>query len=139
MKKYEIIDHTADVAIKVCGKTIKDLFINSARGLFCIITDNQVYCADRERKIKLAGDVLEDLLVSWLNELIFLFYSYHFLTKYYNIKIKNNSLILKGTLEGTYLKEDVLKIKTEVKAATYHNIKIEKNNVGFMVTIVFDL
>ena len=140
MKNYELIEHTGDIALRVHGKTIKELFINSAAGLLYVITDKQAHSTGKKRKIRLNGEILEDLLVSWLNEIIFLFYTYHFLPKCYNIKIQDNGAkTIESVLAGGYLAENALGIKTEVKAATYHNVKIERNNAGLTVTIILDV
>ena len=93
-----------------------------------------------ERHIHIKAEIMEDLLISWLNELISVFYTYHFLPKDYNIEIKDESKkALRGTIKGDRIDFNQSKITTEVKSAAYHNVKIKKNNKGFETIIIFDV
>ncbi|MCM8787515.1 MAG: archease [Candidatus Omnitrophica bacterium] len=132
--KYKTLEHTADVGIKVFGKTIKELFKNSAFALFDFLIDVKVK-AIKKKKIKLSAQNLEDLLVGWLNELIFLFFTYQFVPIKYLISIRQNKL--EAEIYGQNLKN--VKVNTEIKAATYHNLKIKKNKEGFEANIIFDV
>ena len=138
MKKYEFIEHTADVGVRVYGKTLEELFINSAEALFHLITDYKPRKV-HEREIFLEGHTLEDLLAYWLNELVSIFFTYRFIPKSYNIAINEKKRKIWGKLIGDYLDPMVAKIKIEVKAATYHNLKIERIKTGFKVEIIFDV
>jgi len=141
MKNYEFIDHTADIAMKAYGETVSELFINSAKGLFSSIYPDKPPRTVKmnERHIHIKAEIIEDLLVSWLNELISIFYTYHFLPKSYNIEIKdNNEKTIKGIIKGNYINIDESKIATEIKSAAY-NIRIERNKRGFETTIIFDV
>ena len=72
MKTYEIIEHTADVGIKAYGKNISVAFENAAKGMFDIITDESEIEPIGEYEIHLRAEDLEQLLVDWLSELLFL-------------------------------------------------------------------
>jgi len=74
MKDYEYIEHTADVAVRVYGNSLEELFRNAAQATFSLITD-YTPSEDKERDIDLEGKTLEDLLVNWLNELISVFFA----------------------------------------------------------------
>jgi len=144
MKNYKFIDHTADIAMKVSAKTIPELFINSAKGVFSLIYSGKGTHGIREsgRHIYIKAETLEDLLINWLNELISVFYTYHFLPKNYNdIKIKyKDTTLLRGTIKGNTLDMNKLrKTITEIKSAAYHNVSIKRNDKRFETTIVFDV
>ncbi|MCM8832102.1 MAG: archease [Candidatus Omnitrophica bacterium] len=134
MMKYKILEHTADIKIKIFGKTINELFKNSAIALFSTLTE-QKSKSIKKQSIILEAENLEDLLVSWLNELIFLFFTYKFVPANYSISINQNKLEAK--IYGESLKN--LKVNTEVKAATYHNLRIRKNKNGLEANIIFDV
>jgi len=141
MVDFEFLEHTADIAVRVYAPSMEDLFISSAKVMFGIITDYESSSV-KKRNIYLEAKSCEDLLVYWLNELLSLFYSYNFLPYAYNIKIgkkttKEKKYFLKGEVEGEIVPSP--EVKTEVKAATYHDIKIEKNHERFKVDIVFDV
>ena len=67
MKQYELIDHTADVAIKAYGKTLSEAFENAAKGMFDIITDNSEVESTGQYNIELKASDLEQLLVDFLS------------------------------------------------------------------------
>jgi SHS2 domain-containing protein len=79
-KNYELIEHTADIGIRVKGGDLKELFKNSALAMFDIIaekkTENRSPCllaGESQVKRLVIGqkaDNLEELLVNWLNELL---------------------------------------------------------------------
>ena len=137
MVDFEFLEHTADIAVKVKANTLNDLFTDTAKVMFHLITDYQPTSSNK-RKIYLKSETMEDLLIYWLNELLSLFYTYNFLPAGYNINLdKKKMCFLKGEVYGEYCSE--LNINTEVKAATYHNVNIEKKNGKFKVEIVFDV
>jgi SHS2 domain-containing protein len=140
MKNYEIIEHTADIRVRIYGKTIKGLFKNAALALFHLIVDYKPK-SKKETEIKLEAQSYEELLINWLNELISAFYAYKFLPANLKISIKENKdyFSLDAKIKGEDFNPYENKIiKAEVKAATYHNLKIEKNN-GFSAEIIFDV
>ncbi len=142
MKRYEIITHTADIGIKVYAKTLEDLFKNSASLLIKLISKAKPK-NNSLKKIKITAETWEDLLINWLNELVFLFFAYRFAPQEFQIKIKESApkkKILEGKVKGEYFKTlKDLKIHTEIKAATYHNLKIEKDEKGYKAQIIFDV
>ncbi|MCM8804125.1 MAG: archease [Candidatus Omnitrophica bacterium] len=134
--KIEIINHTADIGIKVSGKTIEELFLNSAKGLYEII-DVKYNGYEDLLKINLRGDNLEELLIKFLNELIYYIETKKIGGDIEKVKIEN--------VKGEYELNVELKVKKienigkEVKSATYHNLKIEKVKDQYYTVIIFDL
>ena len=140
-KNFELIEHTADLGIRVQGSTLEELFSNSASALFSLMVG---YEPKRkiEEKIILEGEDLEELLATWLNELISMFFAYKFLPAQYNIKITHDEpqyKVLEGTLMGEEFDPYENTISREVKAATYHNLKVEKINKKWQTEIIFDV
>ena len=72
MKAYNLIDHTADVGLKAYGKSLSEAFQNAAKGMFDIITDKSEIENIGQYNIKLEADDLEQLLVDWLSELLYI-------------------------------------------------------------------
>ena len=139
MENYEFIEHTADIGIRVYGKNLEELFLNSARAAFSIIT-NFIPAEEKTRHISLEAQTLEDLLVNWLNELISSFFAYKFLPNSYAVVITLGSPnILKATVKGDEYDPYSRKVDAEIKAATYHNLKIEKTKEGYKAEIIFDV
>ncbi len=127
--------------MKVYGKTIESLFINSAKGLFSIIFPDDLPMEEKEeRRIYIEAEMMEDLLISWLNELISIFYTYYFYPKCYNIEIKDkDKKIVNGVIKGSYIKPDKLEQAREVKSAAYSNVRIKNSGAAFNTIIILDV
>ena len=140
MRKFELIEHTADIGVRVYAKDLKELFKNSAEALVFLLV-NQKKEGRKEKTIKLEAESWEDLLVSWLNELISLFFAEKFLFCSCNLEVKENrSLkILEAKIKGIDFDPYSNKINMEIKAATYHNLKIKKKEDKVEVEIIFDI
>ena len=136
-KDFEIIDHTADVGIRAYGVNIGQAFANAARALFSLITDLDNINEVLHRDIEVAAPDQESLLVKWLNELIYLFDAESIIFRSFDITQLNNTQ-LKARSHGEKVDNSRHKLKTGVKAATYHMLKIDKNNI-YKVQILFDI
>ncbi len=138
MPKYTLIDHTADIGIDVLGATLRELFTNAAFALFDIITDLSKVECKAECNIKISGIDREQLLVNWLTELLYLHDVKNLLFKNFCIAdIKDNQLT--ATINGEAFIEGKHVIKTEVKAVTYHNLSIIKEDHQWKARVIFDL
>jgi len=138
MQGYEFIDHTADVGIVARGKTIEDVFINAARGMVSLIVDPESVSEKVRREIAVEGADREELLVSWLNELLYLFDAESLVFSRFEITSLSETS-LKGAAYGEKVDPARHEIKTQVKAATYHQLKIEKESGGFRGRVIFDI
>ncbi len=142
MKPFEIIDHTADVGIKAHGNTLTELFENAARGMFSVITregaNPQGSHVEKNIEINKDAGELEDMLVSWLSELLYIFNREKLCFNSFKIAgLNNNSL--KAVAGGVSIDLYQNDLYTEIKAVTFHNLKIEEDVEGFNCTIIFDV
>lgn len=80
-KKYEPLDITGDVGLKAYGKTVDEVFINAAVGMYSLITNLNLIQEKKTINISVENSSIEELFVSWLNELIFHFDTYGFIGK----------------------------------------------------------
>ena len=138
VKNYEILDHTADIRIRIKAKDLGGLFINAARAMFEIIADSPQPTAHSAKiiRIKLESEDLEELFVTWLNELLSLSAAKELIFSQFNLgKIDKNGL------EAEVGGEDIgnYKVNTEIKAATYHQLKIEEADKGWQAEVIFDV
>jgi len=136
-KEFEIIDHTADVGVIAYGASVNQAFVNAARALFSLITELDNVEEVVYRDIELVAPDQESLLVEWLNELIYLFDTENIIFKRFDIT-QLNSTQLKARGYGEKVDSSKHKLKTGVKAATYHMLKVEKTN-GCQVQVLFDI
>ncbi len=138
MKRYETFDHTADVGIRVFGKTVEDIFVNSAYALFDLLTNVKSVQSRVNREIIVEGMDLEDLLVRWLSELLFLCEGEGYLFREFSIlSLTSNSL--KAVVQGEIFDPARHEFKTEIKAVTYHQVKVAQKDGRWVGTVVFDI
>ena len=136
-KEFEILNHTADVGIIAYGNNMKETFANAAKGLFSLITDSDV--AEIEHKdIELTAPDQESLLVAWLNELIYLFDVDNILLKRFDIS-RLTKTHFKARSYGEKVDASRHKLKIGVKAATYHMLKINKEDERISIQVIFDI
>jgi len=141
MKKFEIIEHTADIGIEAFGKDKREVFINVAKGMFEIIAGKNVNSKDDfSCKININAENLENLLIAWLNELLYL--SEVMLVIFNKFKIEELSdSHIHGEIEGIKINPEVHKIKKEIKAVTYHNLEFKKDRKSglWRARVIFDI
>jgi len=142
MKPFELVDHTADVGIKAHGSTLTELFENAARGMFAVIAGEKYKAQGSkiEKKIEINEnkDNLEEILVSWLSELLYIFNREKIYLDNFRILSLNNNGI-KAETSGVNIDLYQSDLYTEIKAVTFHNLKIEEDIEGFSCTIIFDV
>jgi len=138
MKRFEILDHTADIGIVVHGENLKALFENAGEAFFRLITDLRKVRRRVERRVNIGGESLDRLMVDWLSELLYLHDVENLLFKGFEVDSVGQEG-LKATVKGESFREGVHVIKTEVKAVTYHQIEVRRENEGWRAQVILDL
>lgn len=138
MKTYELIEHTADIGIRVKGGSLKELFRNAGLAIFQISADKREINNKKLHKLSIVqkADNLEELFINWLNELLSLSAVKELIFEDFKIK-KINEFGLEATAAGSDM--DNYKVNTEIKAATYHQLKIEKKLTGWQAEVILDV
>ncbi len=139
MISYQLIDHTADIGIKVKGRDLKSLFVNAAKAMFDVMVERGKGVRAvglKKMKIEVEGDSLEELFIRWLNELLSLSdWKDIIFTKF--IISKFNSMALTAAAQG--LPGKFFESRREIKAVTYHDLKIIKEKAGYSAQVIFDV
>jgi SHS2 domain-containing protein len=138
MKRFEVLDHTADIGLIVYGEDLKTLFENAGEAFFHLITDLKKVRRRVEKRIEVKGEDLERLMVDWLSELLYLHDVENLLFKGFKVESVGEGG-LKARVKGEPFQEGVHVIKTGVKAVTYHQIEVRKENGRWKAQIIFDL
>ena len=138
MKTYELIDHTADVGVKAYGKTLSEAFENAAKGMFDIITDSSEIESIGQYNIELEAPDLEQLLVDWLSELLFLNSAKNLVFGFFKIDLDEKNKKLTAKVFGEKFDLSKHKIGAEIKAVTYHMLEVKKKK-PFHVQVLFDI
>jgi SHS2 domain-containing protein len=135
-KRFELIEHTADVGLIAYGETLAGAFANAAYGMFSIITELDAVREVESRRLELKEDDTEGLLFEWLNSLIYFFDVEMILFKRFDI-IDFDGDRLEAMCYGEPYDPSRHKLKTGVKSATYHMLEVdrEKNRVR----VIFDI
>ena len=135
---YSIFDHPSDLGISVRGSSLSNLFVNSAKALFLMITDLEKVRVESWQEISLEGADREDLLVRWLGELLFLHEARDWLFKDFQI-VELGSNTLRAKAGGEIFQPKQHEIHREIKAVTYHDIRVEECAEGWRTRILFDI
>jgi SHS2 domain-containing protein len=135
---YEVFDHTADIGLRVRAASLEALFVEAARGLFSLIVVNPDDVRDvNEIAVRLQDDEPDYLLLDWLNELLFLFESRRVLLVEFDVKLDGDHL--SATARGEVFDPKRHELDHEVKAITYHGLKVERDGDGWLAEVIVDI
>ena len=141
MLRYKYINHTADLGIKIYGRTRLELFKNAGRAVFetmLILRIRKKAGKTMKYQLSLNSESFAELLVDWLREILYYFSVKKVLPRRYRITFQGNQK-LKAWIEGVRYKTEDFRIRMEIKNVTYHNLKIRKNARGYTATVIFDV
>ena len=136
MKRFQLIEHTADTGLIAYGNNLAEAFANAAFGLFSIIAELEPVKETKSRKIELNEDDPEALLFEWLNSLLYLFDVKMLLFKRFDI-VAFDGCRLKAICYGEKYDPSRHHLKTGVKSATYHMLKVDKEKNE--IQVIFDI
>jgi SHS2 domain-containing protein len=135
---YETFDHTADVGLRVRSADLKGLFEDAARALFSVLVANpDTIRSVEEISFTLAGDRRDDLLFDWLAELLFVFDTRRMVFSRFDVDLHDSGL--SATVGGEPVDRDRHELDVEVKAITYHGLKVERDGDGWLAEVIVDL
>ncbi|MBD3360831.1 hypothetical protein GF366_03450 [Candidatus Peregrinibacteria bacterium] len=132
---YEILEHTADLRIKVKGKNLQKLFRSALEAMAHIMLPNKEKNSSSSKKISLSASDKTSLLIDFLNEVL----------TNANIEKKVYSEVAFNKLTDNKLDAEIHgfpvdEFKEDIKAVTFHEADIQKNKKGlFETNIVFDI
>jgi len=143
MKKtgFKIVENlpSADFIFDAFGDDLEELFKNCAGACFFAMTDPETVAPVIGYDIDLTGETLDDLLYNFMAELIYLKDSENIFCSRFEIKISGDHKSLKGVVRGEPIDYNKHTIKTDVKAATYHDLHVREENGRYSVRMILDL
>ncbi len=134
MKKFELVEHTADTGLIAYGHNLAEAFANAAYGLFSIMAELGGVREVESQTVAVSAEDTEGLLFNWLNELIYVFEMEKLLLKRFDIT-EFGERRLKAECWGEKYDPSRHQLKSGVKSATYHMLKIDKDQVR----VIFDV
>lgn len=134
---YEYLDHTADIKFRAKGQTLSECFENCAKAMFDSIVDIGSIGVGVKKKLTVRSESLESLLFDFLEELLFFYDAEGLVFRDFDVNVSGLSLTCEATGERKEKYRD--QIKTDIKAITYHEMKIEKRQDGYVMQVVLDI
>jgi SHS2 domain-containing protein len=135
---YETFDHTADLGLRIRGADLNTLFAEAATALFATIVENLDTVRPEQRvDVRLAGSERDYLLFDWLRELLAHFYSRHLLLSRFQVQVHEADM--EATAWGELLDPARHTLTHEVKAVTYHGLRVEPDGDGWLAEVIVDI
>ncbi len=135
---YETFEHTADLGLRVRADSINELFEEAACGLFSMMVTNLDDVRRlQERTYRVEGHAVDYLMFDWLNELLFTFESERLLLV--EFKVAQDASGLTATALGEPMDLDRHRMEHEVKAITYHGLRVEQDSNGWFAELIVDI
>ena len=159
---YETFEHTADLGLRIRAASLERLFEEAAEALFAVLVVNldQIQPLD-QKTFRLQAGSLEDLLHDWLSELLVLFALEKLVGRRFEVHLDRQQVPVAGPPEAVasimgqpiFLEQEVLdatiwggrldparhQLGPEVKAVTYHGLRVEKQPNGWLAEVILDL
>jgi SHS2 domain-containing protein len=135
---YRTIEHTADIGIEVRAPTCSGVFVRSALALFDLMVGVDSIGRGLKRPIRVEGDNLEELLVAWLNDLLYIYAVDGLVfSGFADISLTDRSFSATGLGEAFRPERHI--VASEIKAATYHGISVMPEGSGWKARVIFDV
>ena len=135
---YEFFEHTADLGLRIRAADLDTLFAGAARALFAAIVDNlDAVQPLHQVEVRLPADDREYLLFDWLKGLLYRFDTEHLLFSRFEVRVDEHGLT--GTAWGEPLDRDRHELGHEVKAITYHGLRVEQTADGWLAEVIVDI
>ena len=135
---YEFFEHTADLGLRIRAADLNALFAEAARALFAAILENPDAVQPLQRvEVPLTGTDREYLLFDWLKALLYRFDAEHLVVGRFEVHVTATGL--DGTAWGEPLDPERHLLAHEVKAITYHGLRVEQTADGWLAEVIVDI
>lgn len=135
---HELFEHTADLGLRATAPDLNTLFAEIAACLVsAMLEDPAGVQPAREVQIEVAGTDREYLLFDWLKELLLRFETDRMLFAAFDVQV--GEVGLKATVRGEDYDPARHVLAHEVKAITYHELKVEQTESGWLAEVIVDI
>lgn len=135
MERYVLVDHTADMMVRAFGDTLEECFGNAAYALFDQTVDLSNIGTAEETEFRVTGIDDEDRLYSFLSELLFIEDCDNLILREFDVIFDGDDVVCRA--RGETLDRTRHRVRSEVKAVTYHMMEIDRDTPS--VTVLFDV
>jgi len=135
---FELFEHTADVGLRVRAGDLNRLFEDAAQALFsAILADPDSAKPVEEMVFNIEGTRYDDLLFDWLSELLFTFATRHVVFADFSVRVHKAGLA--AIVRGEPIDPARHELGAEIKAITYHGLKVEQTADGWLAEVIVDV
>ena len=135
---YEVFEHTADLGLRVRADRLETLFAEAGKALFSTIVANlEEVRLVQEQAIELESDQVDFLLFDWLSELLYQFETQGMLFAEFEVTLDQGRLVAK--CRGERADPERHDLDHEVKAITYHDLRVEETADGWLAEVIVDI
>jgi SHS2 domain-containing protein len=137
---YTELEHTADVGFELAAPDLTSAFEQAAAAMFDLVCDLDRVGVSTRRTVRARarpGD-LENLMVRWLTELLYLFDSERLVLSRFRVRSLTDGAV-EAEVEGEGLDPARHAVKADIKAVTYHELAVARTESGWRVRVIFDI
>ena len=136
---WSLLEHPAEAGLRVRGRTLRELFTHAARGMTAILTGGAVVSGPQRRmRVRAQAATQEELLVAWLRELLFQFERYHFIARRWRFtRLDERRLV--AEVRGVCCDPRRQRLGAEIKAVTYHQLRLIRRRGVYHAQLIFDV
>lgn len=135
---HELFDHTADLGLRATAPTVNELFAEMGRCLLAsLVEDPSSVRAEVSERIEIAGTDREYLLFDWLKELLLRFETERVLFAEFDVTVSATGL--SAVARGEPYDDSRHALAHEVKAITYHELKVIERQGGWLAEAIVDI
>lgn len=135
---WELFDHQADVGLLVRGRDGAELFAEAGCALLSLLCDPAAVEARQRYELTGDADAVEELLVDWLNHLVYLFEGERVVWCRIEVPVWRRTCY-RAVLDGEPADPDRHELRGIVKAATYHELSVEQDASGWTARVILDV
>lgn len=136
--RFEELDHTADSGIRAFGKDQAELFVHAAQGMMSLIFSGMIDVSPGVRTdFHITADSIESLLREWLAEVLFI----HNVKNVYPTSYRVTSCSpthFRASVYSLPMSDDMRIGATEIKAVTWHALRVYDTAAGMEAEVIFD-
>ncbi|MEK6847100.1 MAG: archease [Nanoarchaeota archaeon] len=136
MKKYELLEHTSELKLKIYGKRLEEIFENCALAFSDIISRGKKVKKNKIKEIEISGKDFESLMYNFIEELIYLLDAENLIVSSAKVKVDKNKLNADIYCDSA----DNYKNLDYIKSATYAEMYIrQKKDKTWEAQVVVDV
>jgi SHS2 domain-containing protein len=134
---FELLEHTADTGFRAWGETKADLYASAARALVSVALDSAAACPLESRAAVAEGSDDAELLINWLNEILWLVDGASFVPAGFDVTFAPGAV--RAVVRGEARDDARHPPRMVVKAATFHQLRLWKEGERWTAEVYLDI